>query len=88
MRRIYMQFLYFGWLGHGNKLLLKYTLPALDTKKCTAGIQYLCTFMGPTLSQKLRLFTRIYSRIFRGYDHSKYNFGTAAYTNGMKALII
>jgi len=44
--------------------------------------------MGPTLSQKLRLFTKIYSRIFRGYHHSKYNFGTAAYTNIMKALII
>ena len=27
-----MQLQYFGWLGHGHKLLLKYTLPALDTE--------------------------------------------------------
>jgi len=32
-----MQLLYFGWLGHGHKLLLKYTLPAPDTKPSIAG---------------------------------------------------
>jgi hypothetical protein len=37
MRRIHMQLLYFGWLGHGHKLLLKYTLPAPDTKTSIAG---------------------------------------------------
>jgi hypothetical protein len=32
MKRIHTQLLYFGWLGHGHKLLIKYTLPAPETE--------------------------------------------------------
>ena len=64
---MHTQFLYFGWLGHGYKLLFKIVCLPSTQSNALQGIQYVCTFMGPTLTQKLRLFIKIYSRIFRGY---------------------